>query len=144
MPTSNPRRTNSAARNKVRAQVLAEETNCAIPTNEGGCGGHPVDKTLTMQWGKHGPRCKGDGCPGCTPHDLSAEVDEIVPVSQGGSPYIRANCRLSHRICNRNRNKKRPIAVPPAEQFPISSWGGMFDTLKTARPLGETPYPHHR
>lgn len=72
---SNPRRTNGHRRDKVRRRVLAEETDCWL------CG-KPVDKTLP-------PYLHG-----------SPEVDEVVPVSLGGSPYERANCRLSHRICN--------------------------------------------
>ena len=35
--------------------------------------------------------------------DASPEVDELVPVTYGGSPYDRANCRLAHRYCNRFR-----------------------------------------
>lgn len=120
----NPRRTNSHRRNQVRAQVLAEEDTCAL------CG-DPVDKTLTMQPGKHGPRCQDPGCPGCVPHPMRAEVDEIVPVKQGGSPYDRANCQLAHRRCNRKKSAglaKAPIDVDP---FPLSDcWGGMFDSLK--------------
>ena len=75
---SNPRRTNGHRRNLVRRQVLREEDSCWL------CG-ELVDKTLK------------------TPHPMSAEVDEVVPVSLGGSPFDRKNCRLSHRSCNRNR-----------------------------------------
>ena len=69
---SNPRRANGHRRNQVRAQVLREEDDCWL------CG-EPVDKTLK------------------TPHPGSPEVDEIVPVSLGGDPFARANCRLAHR-----------------------------------------------
>lgn len=48
--------------------------------------GRPVDKSLPA------------GLPG------SPEVDEIVPVSKGGSPYRFDNCRLAHRWCNRIRS----------------------------------------
>lgn len=118
---TNPRRTNGSRRDKVRAQVLAEEHDCWICTQ-------PVDKSLTMQHGKHGPRCKGDGCWGCVPHEMRAEVDEVNPVSEGGSPYDRANCRLSHRRCNRERwkreqDKAKPV---PAGSFPPS---GIFAFL---------------
>ena len=126
MPSvSNPRNANGAARRKVRAQVLAEETVCWI------CG-QPVDKTLTMDWGKHGPRCKGDGCPGCVPHPMRAEVDELVPVSKGGDPLDRSNCRLSHREHNRQRgNGDTKPTPPPLDHFPLSDcWGGIFDSLR--------------
>lgn len=120
---SNPRRSNGSRRDKIRAQVLAEESDCAL------CGS-PVDKSLTMDWGKHGPRCKGDGCPGCTPHPMRAEVDEIIPVSLGGSPTDRSNTRLTHRLCNQKRGngtRPQPMAV---DAFPISNcWAGMFDTI---------------
>lgn len=134
MAASNPRTANGAKRRRVRTQVLAEENICGIPTDEGGCGGQPVDKTLTMDWGKHGPRCKGAGCAGCVPHPMRAEVDEIVPVSAGGSPYERSNCRLSHRRCNRKRAdvlRNRKPEPMPIELFPLSDcWGGIFDSLR--------------
>jgi 5-methylcytosine-specific restriction endonuclease McrA len=70
--------------------VLAEESLCWI------CG-TLVDKTLK------------------TPHPGSPEVDEVIPVSKGGSPYDRTNCRLSHRKCNRargNGDKRRGYVEP--------------------------------
>lgn len=74
----NPRRTNGTRRNKLRARVLAAYTTCHI------CG-QPVDKTL----------------PAGNP--WSAEVDELIPVSRGGSPYDFSNVALAHRICNELR-----------------------------------------
>ena len=41
-----------------------------------------------------------------TPHPMSAEVDELIPVSRGGDPYSFTNCRLTHRICNRMKSDK--------------------------------------
>lgn len=32
------------------------------------------------------------------------EVDEIIPASKGGSPYLFFNCRFAHRWCNRIRS----------------------------------------
>ena len=83
----NPRRTNGSLRDKVRSRVLREEDDCWL------C--HlPVDKTLP-------PYLPG-----------SPEVDEVIPVSKGGSPYDRSNCRLSHRRCNRQRgNGDRKVAA---------------------------------
>ncbi|MBW3081980.1 HNH endonuclease signature motif containing protein [Bifidobacterium phasiani] len=78
---SNPRRSNGWRRDQLRRRVLAAYDVCAI------CG-RPVDKTLR------------------TPHPLSAEVDEIVPVSRGGDPLSFANCRLTHRRCNRLKSNK--------------------------------------
>lgn len=82
----NPRRTNGSLRTKLRKRVLREETHCGI------CG-EPVDVSLP-----HG-------------YPQSPEVDEIIPVSKGGDPYDRKNCRLTHRLCNQRRGngtKKQP------------------------------------
>ena len=84
---ANPRSANGHRRRELRKRVLAEETNCGI------CG-KPVDKTLSLG---------ADG----KPHPLRAEVDEILPVSRGGSPIERSNCRLAHRICNQKRGNGR-------------------------------------
>ena len=90
MPRHNSRYANGHRRRQVRAAVLAEETHCAI------CG-LPVDITL--------PAGQPD----------SPEVDERIPVSKGGSPYRRDNCRLTHRLCNARRgngSRLRPIITP--------------------------------
>jgi 5-methylcytosine-specific restriction endonuclease McrA len=99
---ANPRRANGHRRDQVRARVLREESDCWL------CG-KPVDKTLPH------------GLPG------SPEVDEIVPVSLGGSPIDRANCRLAHRLCNVRRGngtRKAKVKIEP---------------LTTSRRWGETP-----
>lgn len=89
---TNPRRTNSHRRNKLRRRVLAEEHTCWL------CG-QDVDKTL----------------PYLDP--MAPEVDEVIPVSLGGSPYDRDNCRLAHRICNvrRGNGTRQPKTVDPLE-----------------------------
>jgi hypothetical protein len=100
---SNPRRANGSKRDKVCAQVKREEDDCWL------CG-EPVDKTLGLQLGVHSERCKREGrpdCTGCVPHPMRGEVDEIVPVRDGGSPFDRSNCRLTHRLCNRYRDTKK-------------------------------------
>jgi 5-methylcytosine-specific restriction endonuclease McrA len=77
----------------LRRRVLAEEDVCGI------CG-EPVDKSLPH------------GLPG------SPEVDEIIPVSKGGSPFERANTRLVHRLCNQRRgngDRAVPRYVEPFE-----------------------------
>lgn len=78
---TNPRNRNGARRRQLRARVLAAYDTCAI------CG-QPVDKSLR------------------TPHPLSAEVDEIIPVSRGGNPLEWDNVRLTHRRCNRLKSNK--------------------------------------
>ena len=42
---------------------------------------------------------------------MSFEVDEIVPVSKGGSPIDRANVAPAHRICNERRGNKSLAAL---------------------------------
>ena len=106
MPTP-PANANGHRRRQLRARVLAEETQCAL------CGA-PVDKTLGMAPGAHGPRCPGN-CTGCIPHDMRPEVDEDLPRSRGGSPYERTNTRLMHRACNRAK-ANRTIAEFHAHQ----------------------------
>lgn len=75
----NRRHANGWRRRQVVARVLAAYDTCHL------CG-RPVDKSLPP------------GLPG------SPEVDEIIPVSKGGSPYLFSNCRLAHRWCNRVRS----------------------------------------
>lgn len=37
---------------------------------------------------------------------MSAEVDEIVPFSLGGSPIDKSNVQLVHRMCNQKKKNK--------------------------------------
>ena len=77
----NPRCSNGYRRRQIRAWVLATQDTCGI------CG-LLVDKSLK------------------SPDPMSAEVDEIVPVSKGGSPIDRRNVQLVHRICNQKKGNK--------------------------------------
>lgn len=79
---SNVRYANGHRRRSIRARLLATCDVCAI------CG-KPIDTTLK------------------TPHPMSAEVDEIVPVSRGGDPLDIRNCQLVHRICNQRKGNGR-------------------------------------
>jgi 5-methylcytosine-specific restriction endonuclease McrA len=88
--THNPRYANGYRRRHLRAQVLAEEDLCQI------CG-RRVDKDLPFldPW--------------------SPVIDEIIPISKGGSPYERDNVRLAHRRCNARRGngtRQRAVVVP--------------------------------
>ncbi len=76
-----PRKINPGLRNTLRARVIAAYDTCAI------CG-REVDKTLHHL------------------DPLAPEVDEIVPVSRGGSPYDWDNLQLVHRICNQRKGNK--------------------------------------
>lgn len=77
--TANPRQANGHRRRQVCARVYREEDLCGI------CG-RPVDKTLPYIDPSTGK-----------PHPWAKTVDEIVPVTLGGDPFARANCRLAHR-----------------------------------------------
>jgi 5-methylcytosine-specific restriction endonuclease McrA len=81
MPSSNPRYANSSRRARIRRWLIATQDHCAL------CG-KPIDKTLK------------------TPHPMSAEVDEIIPISKGGSPTDRDNVQLTHRVCNQRKSNK--------------------------------------
>ncbi|OOL29554.1 hypothetical protein GQ85_25195 [Rhodococcus rhodochrous] len=99
MGKPNPRRANGHRRSKLRARVLAEEDVCALCRR-------PVDKTLTL-----GPDGK--------PHPWRGEVDEIIPVSRGGSPYERANVQLAHRTCNQRKGNAMPGDRVKATRLPL-------------------------
>ena len=74
---------NGSARRKVRAWLRAQALPCHI------CG-RAIDYSLPAG------------------HPMSFEVDEIVPVSKGGSPIDRSNVAPAHRICNERRGN-RPL-----------------------------------
>ncbi len=77
---------NGHARRQVRAWLKAQGLPCHI------CG-MAIDYTLPAG------------------HPMSFEVDEIVPVSKGGSPIDRANVAPAHRICNERRGNKSLAAL---------------------------------
>lgn len=84
--SSNPRSSNGAARRKARARLKAEQRGCWI--------------------------CRAFGRPDRIDYDLPAghpgafEVDELVPVSKGGSPISYDNLDATHRGCNEWRGNK--------------------------------------
>ena len=76
-----PRKINSALRASLRRRVIATYDTCAI------CG-REVDKSLHYL------------------DPLAPEVDEIIPVSRGGSPYDWDNLQLVHRVCNQRKGNR--------------------------------------
>ena len=91
---ANPRVSNGHKRRKARAWALAKFDHCGI------CG-QLIDKSLPAG------------------HPLAPEVDEIIPISKGGSPYDHDNLRLVHRICNEKRGNKPAYAPLKATPRPI-------------------------
>lgn len=86
--SKNKRYENGNARRKVRAWLMSQHNPCAI------CG-KPIDYSLTTYVDPKDGKTKR--------HPMSFEVDEIVPVSKGGSPYDRDNVQAAHRICNQRK-----------------------------------------
>lgn len=73
----------------ARKKILASQEICAL------CG-KPVDKSLKY------------------PHPMSATVDHIIPLAQGGHPSDISNLQLAHFCCNRQKSDKlyeKPEAV---------------------------------
>ncbi|RNL44744.1 HNH endonuclease [Paraeggerthella hongkongensis] len=82
----NVRTKNGHARRKLRAWLRSLGNPCHI------CG-QPIDYSLP---------------PG---NPMSFEVDELIPVSKGGSPIDRGNVAAAHRICNQRRGNKPMSAL---------------------------------
>lgn len=90
-----PRKKYAALRSALRSKLLATCDTCAI------CG-RPLDKTLPAG------------------HPLAPEVDEIIPVSRGGSPYDWDNLQLVHKRCNLHKGSKLPgDSIMKAGENPI-------------------------
>lgn len=101
---SNPRKANGNARKKIRDRWRAIGAPCAL------CG-KPIDYNLGLVKTPGG---------GMRPHPMSFVVDEIIPVSKGGSPFEFSNTRPAHWICNARRGdgtRKRTQTSPLPQPF---------------------------
>lgn len=99
----NPRRANGAARDRIRARIKAAGAPCAI------CG-RPIDYSLgTITDPRTGRK---------RPHPMSFVIDEIVPISRGGSPFSIENTRPAHWICNARRGDGTRRDGPTQEALP--------------------------
>lgn len=92
MASNNPRYTQYQMRMRLRNRVRALGLPCAL------CGGQ-IDYSLPAG------------------HPMSYELDEIVPVSLGGSPVDIDNVQPAHRICNQRKGNR--LAPLRAGQTPI-------------------------
>lgn len=99
----NPRRAYGHRRDALRARVLGRGEPCWI------CG-LPIDPSE----------------PNLSP--CQGVVDELVPVSKGGSPLDPGNCAPTHRCCNAWRSDK-PVALVRLVQSRVASLGGASDPL---------------
>ena len=95
MAKGNPRRSNGSRRNALRKRVRAMGLPCAL------CG-RPIDYSLPAG------------------HPMSYELDEIVPVSKGGSPYDIENVQPAHRICNQRKSNKTSVIKTKNKPLPHS------------------------
>ncbi len=81
-PKANPRNRNGAARRRIRAYWKAQGLPCAL------CGKPiPYDEPTMLtdpRTGKKYPNTRG------------LVIDEVIPVSKGGSPYTVENTRPCH------------------------------------------------
>ena len=85
---TNPRTTNGNARRNIRKRWKARGEPCAI------CG-KPIDYSLGFITDPITGKRRM--------HPMAFVVDEIVPVSKGGSPFTMENTRPAHYICNAKR-----------------------------------------
>ena len=72
--------------------ILATQSRCGI------CG-RPVDKTIKY------------------PDPMSACIDHIIPIAQGGHPSDMDNLQLAHRCCNASKADK---LAEPKQKIPQS------------------------
>lgn len=91
MAKPNPRSANGAARRSTRAWLKAQRRDCWICR----AFGRPAAIDYSLPAG----------------HPASFEVDELVPVSLGGSPTAHSNVDATHRACNQWRSNKTVAEV---------------------------------
>lgn len=51
---------------------------------------------------------------------MSYELDEILPVSKGGSPYDPSNVAPAHRVCNQRKGNRTPQDASKSPRLPLS------------------------
>lgn len=91
MGRPNPRSANGSARRAARAWLRSQQRPCWI------CAafGRPAAIDYTLPAG----------------HPGAFEVDELVPVSKGGSPTAHGNIDAAHRACNQWRSDRSVAEV---------------------------------
>lgn len=73
---------------------------------------------------------------------LAFELDELVPVSKGGSPIDFGNTAGSHRVCNQWRSNKSVELVAQIRSEVLKRFGGWSSPLQfteMARSISKVP-----
>ncbi len=104
MAKQNPRRANGARRDAIRKRWRAIGAPCAL------CG-RPIDYSLGMVLDLRTGKRRA--------HPMSFVVDEIVPVSKGGSPLDFANTQPAHWICNARRGNATATTPQRTQDMPL-------------------------
>lgn len=111
MPSSNPRYADHGARSALRRRMASQPQSCWM------CG-LPIPPSLP-------PR-----------HPYALELDEVVPISKGGSPIDPANVRAAHRCCNQWRGDKpadRVASIARAALAAFGAWASPAEFVVFAR-----------
>ena len=98
VPSSNPRYANYSARSALRKRMASQPQRCWM------CG-LPISPTYPAR------------------HPYALELDEITPISKGGSAIDPANVRAAHRCCNQWRGDKPVCRVQPRANAARSAFG---------------------
>lgn len=66
-------------------------------------------------------------------HPYHFEVDELVPVSRGGSPTDPDNVAPAHRICNNWRGNRSVAETEATKAAVVEAYGGWSDPIDFVR-----------
>lgn len=111
VPSSNPRYANYSARSALRKRMASQPQRCWM------CG-LPISPTYPAR------------------HPYALELDEITPISKGGSAIDPANVRAAHRCCNQWRGDKpvcRVQSIANAARVAFGAWRSPAEFVLFAR-----------
>lgn len=111
VPSSNPRYANYSARSALRKRMASQPQRCWM------CG-LPISPTYPAR------------------HPYALELDEITPISKGGSAIDPANVRAAHRCCNQWRGDKpvcRVQSIANAARSAFGAWRSPAEFVLFAR-----------
>lgn len=111
VPSSNPRYANYSARSTLRKRMASHPQRCWM------CG-LPISPTYPAR------------------HPYALELDEITPISKGGSAIDPANVRAAHRCCNQWRGDKpvcRVQSIATAARSAFGAWRSPAEFVLFAR-----------